>query len=231
MSLKHNITKIRTKEEQNILGINMSYVNFSEIEYLEFLPGLFLRRGSVHQIVGPSRFIFPLIIARNIKNHITWIRRKDTVVSLYPDGLTSWVDINKFILVDTMTDQESIWVMEEFLKSDVSELVVCELHKPIQYSNLRRIILSFKSVGKEKNTTLPIVLLVSSFQIKIIGVESRWYMKPSLLTNSSTKKRRSFLEERWELTCSKSKLNLSSWIIRARQQGYDRRTINVHEAS
>ena len=209
----------------------MAHINFSEIEYLEFLPGLFLRRGSVHQIVGPSRFIFPLIIARNIKNHITWIRRKDTVVSLYPDGLTSWVDINKFILVDTMTDQESIWVTEEFLKSDVSELVVCELHKPIQYSNLRRIILSFKRVGEERNTTLPIVLLVSSSQIKIIGVDSRWYMKPSLLINSSTKKRCSFLEERWELTCSKSKLNLSSWIIRARQQGYDRRVINVHEAS
>ena len=141
------------------------------------------------------------------------------------------MDINKLILVDTMTSQESTWVMEEFLKSGVSELLVCELCKPIQYSNLRRIILSFKSVGEEKNITLPIVLLVSSFQIKIIGVESRWYMKPSLLINSSTKKRRSFLEERWELTCSKSKLNLSSWIIRARQQGYDRRTINVHEAN
>ena len=209
----------------------MDHFNFSDIEYLEFLPGLFLKRGGVHQITGPSRFIFALITARNIKSYITWIRRKECTVSLYPDGLISWVDINKIILVDTVTNQESTWVMEEFLKSDVSELVVCELHKPIQYSNLRRIILSFKSVGEEKNITLPIVLLVSSFQIKIIGVESRWYMKPSLLINSSTKKRRSFLEERWELTCSKSKLNLSSWIIRARQQGYDRRTINVHEAS
>ena len=209
----------------------MSHINFSKIEYLEFLPGLFLKRGSVHQITGPSRFIFALIIARNIKHHVTWIRRKKGAVSLYPDGLTSWVDINKFILVDTMTNQESTWVIEEFLKSGLSELVVCELHKPIKYSNLRRIILSFKSVGEEKNTTLPIVLLVSSFQIKIIGVESRWYMKPSLLINASTKKRRSFLEERWELTCSKPKLNLSSWIIRARQQGYDRRTINVHEST
>ena len=209
----------------------MDRFSFSDIEYLEFLPGLFLKRGGVHQITGPSRFIFALITARNIKSYITWIRRKECTVSLYPDGLTSWVDINKIILVDTMTNQESTWVMEEFLKSGVSELLVCELHKPIQYSNLRRIILSSKSVGEEKNTTLPIVLLVSSFQIKIIGVESRWYMKPSLLINSSTKKRRSFLEERWELTCSKSKLNLSSWIIRARQQGYDRRTINVHEAS
>ena len=217
---------IRTKEEQNTLDIN-----FSEIKYLEFLRGLFLKRGSVHQIAGPSRFIFALIIARNIKNYLTWIRRKECGVSLYPDGLTSWVDINKFILVDTMTDQESIWVMEEFLKSDVSEIVVCELHKPIQYSNLRRIILSFKSVGEEKNKTLPTVLLVSSFQSKITGVESRWYMKPSLLIHSSTKKVRSFLEERWELTCSKSRLNLSSWIIKARQQGYDRRTINVHRAT
>ena len=217
---------IRTKEEQNTLDIN-----FSEIEYLEFLPGLFLKRGSVHQIAGPSRFIFALIIARNTKNYLTWIRRKECGVSLYPDGLTSWVDINKFILVDTMTDQESIWVMEEFLKSDVSEIVVCELHKPIQYSNLRRIILSLKSVGEEKNKTLPTVLLVSSFQSKITGVESRWYMKPSLLIHSSTKKVRSFLEERWELTCSKSRLNLSSWIIKTRQQGYDRRTMNVHKAT
>ena len=119
----------------------MSYNNFSEIQYLEFLPGLFLRRGTVHQIAGPSRFIFALVIARNIKNHITWIRRKESNVSLYPDGLTSWVDVNKFILVDTMTEQESTWVMEEFLKSDVSELVVCELREPIKYSNLRRIIL------------------------------------------------------------------------------------------
>ena len=225
------MTKIGTKEEQNILDINRGYSNFSETQYLEFLPGLFLRRGSVHQIAGPSRFIFALIIARNIKNYLTWIKRKEGAVSLYPDGLKSWVDINKFILVDTMTDQESIWVIEEFLKSDVSEIVVCELHKPIQYSNLRRIILSFKSVGEEKSTTLPTVLLVSSFQSKLTGVESRWYMKPSLLINSSTKKRRSFLEERWELTCSKSGLNVSSWIIKARQQGYDKRTINVHKAT
>ena len=209
----------------------MDHFNFSEIEYLEFLPGLFLRRGSVHQIAGPSRFIFPLIIARNIKNHITWIRRQESAVSLYPDGLASWVDINKFILVDTMTDQESIWVMEEFLKSGLSELLVCELHETIQYSSLRRIILSFRNVEEEKNSNLPTILLVSSFQNKITGVESRWYMKPSLLIDSLAKNERSFLEERWELVCSKSRLNLSSWIITARQQGHDRRTIKVYKAN
>ena len=142
----------------------MDYDSFSEIKYLEFLPGLFLKRGSVHQIAGPSRFIFALIVARNIKSYITWIRGKDDATSLYPDGITSWVEINKFILVDSMTSQESTWVMEEFLKSGISELLVCELHKPIQYSSLRRIILSFKNVVEEKNSTLPIILLVSSFQ-------------------------------------------------------------------
>ena len=152
----------------------MDHFNFSDIEYLEFLPGLFLKRGSVHQITGPSRFIFALITARNIKSYITWIRRKECTVSLYPDGLTSWVDINKIILVDTMTNQESTWVMEEFLKSGVSELLVCELQKPIQYSSLRRIILSFKNVREEKDSTLPTILLVYSIQSEIIGVESRW---------------------------------------------------------
>ena len=209
----------------------MDHINFSEIKYLEFLPGLFLKRGSVHQITGPSRFIFALIAARNIKNYIAWIRRKECTVSLYPDGLTSWVDINKIILVDTRTNQESMWVMEEFLKSGVSELLVCELHNPIKYASLRRIILSFKNVGEEKDSTLPTILLVSSFQSKIIGVESRWYMKPNLLIDSSAKKKRSFLEERWELTCSKSRLRLSSWIIKARQQGYNRRTINAYNAT
>ncbi len=205
----------------------MDHFNFSDIEYLEFLPGLFLKRGGVHQITGPSRFIFALITARNIKSYITWIRGKECTVSLYPDGLTSWLDINKLILVDTMTNEESTWVMEEFLKSGVSELLVCELRKPIQYSSLRRIILSFKNGREEKNLTLPTILLVSSFQSKIIGVESRWYMKPSLLINSSEKKRCSFLEERWELVCSKSRLNLSSWIIKVRRQGYNRKIVNI----
>ena len=209
----------------------MEHNSFSEIKYLEFLPGLFLKRGGVHQVSGPSRFIFALIIARNIKNYITWIREKECANSLYPDGLTSWVDINKFILVDSITSQESAWIMEEFLKSDVSELLVCELHKPIQYSILRRIILSFKNVAEEKDSTLPIILLVSSFQNKITGVESRWYMKPSLEIASSTKKKRFFLEERWELVCSKSRLNMSSWIIKARQQSYNRRIIKVYKAN
>ena len=209
----------------------MGHNSFSEIKYLEFLPGLFLKRGSIHQIAGPSRFIFALIIARNIKSYITWIRGKDCAVSLYPDGITSWVDINKFILVDSITSQESTWVMEEFLKSGVSELLVCELHKPIQYSSLRRIILSFKNVAEEKDSTFPIILLVSSFQNKITGVESRWYMKPSLEIAASTKKKRFILEERWELVCSKSRLSGSSWIIKARQQGYNRRTINVYKTS
>ena len=209
----------------------MGHNSFSEIKYLEFLPGLFLKRGSVHQIAGPSRFIFALIIARNIKNHVTWIRRKKCAVSLYPDGLTSWVDINKFILVDTVTNQESTWVMEEFSKSGLSELLVCELHKPIQYASLRRIILSFKNVAEEKGSTLPIILLVSSFQNKITGVESRWYMKPNIDIASPTKKKCFSLEERWELVCSKSRLSVSSWIIKARQRGYNRRTINVYKTS
>ena len=207
----------------------MDRINFSEIEYLEFLPGLFLKRGSIHQIGGPSRFIFALIIARNIKNYMTWIRGRDSIVSLYPDGLKSWIDPNKLILVDAMTNQESIWVIEEFLKSGIGELIVCEIHKPIQYASLRRIILSFKSVEGKKNSTLPIILLVSSFQSKIIGVESRWYMKPRLLIDSFVKKKCSFLEESWELVCSKSRLNLSSWIIKARQQGYNRKIINVYK--
>ena len=209
----------------------MDHNSFSEIKYLEFLPELFLKRGSVHQIAGPSRFIFALIVARNIKSYITWIRGKDDAVSLYPDGITSWVEINKFILVDSMTSQESSWVMEEFLKSGVSELLVCELHKPIQYSSLRRIILSFKNVAEEKDSPLPIILLVSSFQNKITGVESRWYMKPNIDIASPTKKKCFSLEERWELVCSKSRLSVSSWIIKARQRGYNRRTINVYKTS
>ena len=207
----------------------MDYHRFSEIKYLEFLPGLFLKRGSVHQIAGPSRFLFAFMIARHIKSYITWIRGKDGVVSLYPDGIISWVDINKFILVDSMKSQDSMWVIEEFLKSGVSELLVCELHKPIQYSSIRRIILSFKNVAEEKGSTLPIILLVSSFQNKIIGVESRWYMKPNFDIASSTKNKRFSLEERWELVCSKASLSVSSWIIKARRQGYNGRTINVYK--
>ena len=105
-------------------------------------------------------------------------KKKKCAVSLYPDGLTSWVDINKFILVDTVTNQSHV-DNGRILKSGLSELLVCELHETIQYSSLRRIILSFRNVEEEKNSNLPTILLVSSFQNKATGVESRWYMKPS----------------------------------------------------
>ena len=205
----------------------MQNTNFSESEYLEFLPEVFLKRGSIHQIAGPSRFIFALIIARTVKDEITWIRREEYTMSLYPDGLTSWIDISKLILVGTMADQESVWVMEEFLKSKVSELIVCELQQPIQYSSLRRLILSFKKVREERNAILPTILLVSSFKTAIIGVESRWYMRPSALLEN----RKDFLLEKcWDLVCSKSRFNNSSWIIKSRQQTYNKRGINVYKS-
>ena len=54
-------------------------------------------------------------------------------------------------------------------------------------------------------------------------------MKPNVDIASSTKNKRFSLEERWELVCSKASLSVSSWIIKARQQGYNRRTISVYK--
>ena len=53
-------------------------------------------------------------------------------------------------------------------------------------------------------------------------------MKPSLLIGSLAKNERSFLEERWELVLV-NKIKPSSWIITARQQGHDRRTIKGYK--
>ena len=53
---------VKNKRRTKNLDINMDHNGFPEIKHLEFLPGLFLKRGSIHQIAGPSRFIFALII-------------------------------------------------------------------------------------------------------------------------------------------------------------------------
>ena len=118
--------------------MNMDDVRFPDNSYLEFLPKLFLKKGATHQIIGPSRFIFALIVARNIEDHIIWIRQERFNPSLYPDGIASWTDVNKFVFIAVTSELEALWVAEEFLKSRTSKLILCELDKPIHYSSLRR---------------------------------------------------------------------------------------------
>ena len=119
-------------------------------EYIEFLPNLFLKRGKIHQITGSARFILALIIGNVIQDQITWVRLERSNEILYPEGVSDWITLNNLIMVNTENEEESLWVMEEFLKSGVISLVFCQLNKLPKYVNLRRLNLSTKR-SKEEN--------------------------------------------------------------------------------
>ncbi len=203
-------------------------LNISDPEYIEFLPDLYLKRGKIHQITGTARVTLALIIGRTIKDQITWIRLEKSSEILYPDGIADWIALNNFLIINTQNEQESLWVMEEFLKSGVSSLVLCELNKRPQYSHLRRLTLYTKRLIEEnKNIILPTGIILSSFDCPITGVESRWNINPYPRRQIFSQTDKCFLEDKWCLVCNKSRIIESSWLVKSKKFFNGRRTIEV----
>ncbi len=193
-------------------------VDLNKSEYIEFLPNLFLKRGQIHQITGSARFTLALIIGNIIKSPITWVRLEKSNEILYPDGVSDWISLNNLIIVNTGNEEESLWVMEEFLKSGISSLIFCQLNKLPRYLNLRRLILSIKeSRDENKSISLPTGIILSSFDYPISGVESRWNITPYPNQRIFEEDKDFFLEDKWSLICNKSRIIESSWIVKSKK--------------
>ena len=193
-------------------------LHLNRSEYIEFLPNLFLRRGKIHQITGSARFTLALIIGNVIQDQITWVRLERSNEILYPEGVSDWITLNNLIMVNTENEEESLWVMEEFLKSGVSSLVFCQLNKIPKYVNLRRLTLSTRR-SKEQNKSIlpPTGIILSSFDHSIGGVESRWNINPHPNQRIFSGDNRFFLEDKWSLICNKSRIIESSWIVESKK--------------
>ena len=193
-------------------------LHLNRSEYIEFLPNLFLKRGKIHQITGSARFTLALIIGNVIQDQVTWIRLERSNEILYPDGVSDWITLNNLIMVNTENEEESLWVMEEFLKSGVSSLVFCQLNKLPKYINLRRLTLSTK-ISKEENKSIlpPTGIILSSFDYPISGVDSRWNIDPYPNQKIFSEDNRVFFEDKWSLVCNKSRIIESSWIVKSKK--------------
>ena len=193
-------------------------LHLNRSEYIEFLPNLFLKRGKIHQITGSARFTLALIIGKVIQDQIIWIRLERSNEILYPEGVSDWITLNDLIMVNTENEEDSLWVMEEFLKSGVSSIVFCQLNKLPKYVNLRRLTLSTKRSKEENKSILPPTgVIVSSFDHPISGVESRWNINPYLNQRIFCGDNRFFLEDKWSLICNKSRIIESSWIVESKK--------------
>ncbi len=194
----------------------MLYLNKSD--YIEFLPNLFLKRGKIHQITGSARFTLALIIGNIIKDQIIWVRLEKSNEILYPEGVSDWITLNNLIIVNTENEEESLWAMEEFLKSGVSSLVFCQLNKLPRYLNLRRLTLCIKRPIEENKSILPPTgIILSSFNYPINGVESRWDINPYPNQRIFSGNNEFFLEDKWSLTCNKSRIIESSWVVQSKK--------------
>ena len=193
-------------------------LHLNRSEYIEFLPNLFLKRGKIHQITGSARFTLALIIGNVIQDQITWVRLERSNEILYPEGVSDWITLNNLIMVNTENEEESLWVMEEFLKSGVSSLVFCQLNKQPKYVNLRRLTLSTKRSKEENKSMLPPTgIILSSFDHPISGVESRWSINPCPNQRIFSGDNRFFFEDKWSLICNKSRIIESSWIVESKK--------------
>lgn len=144
---------------------------------LPILEGMALDRARVHEVCGPARRTFALIVARATAGEVLWIRPAWTPERLYPPAVTAFIDPGRLILVTPKRAEDLLWAAEEGLRAGAVALVVADLIGPPGLTPVRRLHLAAETGAAEGRQT-PLGLILTPGDGGAAGVETRWHMAP-----------------------------------------------------
>lgn len=144
---------------------------------LPILDGLVLDCARVHEVCGPARRTFALIVARATAGEILWIRPAWTAERLYPPAVTDFIDPGRLILVTPKRAEDLLWAAEEGLRAGALALVVADLPGPPGLTPVRRLHLAAET-GATEGRHVPLGLILTPGDGGAAGVETRWHMAP-----------------------------------------------------
>ncbi len=180
--------------------------------YCEFVPNIFLKKKRIHQIFGPSRIRMLLFLAQKISGPIFWIKSSDEKIFLHPDGISPWISPDRLIFTYAKNQIDKLWIIENIVESRSSKLIVANLNTAPDFSSIRRLNLAIKSNFPSINH--PICILFTDSQIKITGVESRWFIKSVPSWNKFGDDPLNLTREKWIFKRTYCRANSSSnWIV------------------
>lgn len=142
------------------------------------LDGIGLALNRVHEVCGPARRSFAMMIAARTQGPVFWVCPRWEIDRLNPQGMTEFIDPGRFVFVDAPRADDVLWVMEECLRSGGVPLVMADMTAPPALTPVRRLQLAAEAGASQGNGAVLGVLLTPE-DGGAPGVESRWCMSPS----------------------------------------------------
>lgn len=142
----------------------------------EFLQGLRLAAGRVHEICGLSRRSLAAIVAGRTTGPVFWIAPSWSVDLPHAPGLARFAEPGRFTFLAPRRPEDLFWCMEEVLRAGVVPLVVADLPGPPGLTPVRRLHLAAET-GGGRAPAPPLGLLLTP-EGGAQGVESRWAFRP-----------------------------------------------------
>jgi len=145
-------------------------------DMLALAPGIELALARTHEVAGPSRALFALLLAARLSGPVLWLRARWETDRLLGDGTRALVDPGRLIFGDVRTMPEALWAAEEALRSGLVPLVVAELTAAPALTPVRRLHLAAEA-GADRHAA-PLALLLTPGHGGAPGVETRWHLSP-----------------------------------------------------
>lgn len=141
--------------------------------------GLALARGRVHEGCGMARrTLAAFLMGRDETTPILWILPAWAPERPMPDGLRTWANPARLILVAARRPEDMLWAAEEALRAGVMPLVIADLPEAPALTPVRRLQLAAEAGAAAVPALPPLGLMLTPGDGGAAGADSRWRLDP-----------------------------------------------------
>ena len=145
---------------------------------LPVLPDVILPLKRLHEVCGPARHSFAMLVAAATKGPVYWVAPSWHVDRLNPDGMVHFTNPGRFTFLTPKRPEDVLWTLEEVLRNGSVPLVIGDIPGPPNLTAVRRLHLAAETGAGQGHCT-PLGLILTPGDGGAAGVETRWYMTPA----------------------------------------------------
>ena len=146
-----------------------------------------LRKGRIHEVMGPGADMFAAIAASEQSQNILWIGLYRDLTSLCPTGLQAYLKVEDLILVEAVSRGELLWAADQALRAEGGFCVILEMPDLLSLKESRRL-----QLAAEQGGGLGLILLRGG--VSTSAAQTRWECVPAYADQPA-----------WDWTCLKGK--------------------------
>lgn len=172
--------------------------------------GIVLRRGRIHEAMGPAADVFAIITAAKSKAVCIWVGHKRDVCTLCPAGVYPLYDPAKFILIQSASRGEILWAAEQALRAPGGFTVVLDMRDALSLRESRRLQLAAEEGGG-------IGLVCLRGRANSSAAQTRWICEPIQAEHPT-----------WAWHCIKGKNGeMGHWVAYSTGDGHAKDTLHL----